>query len=132
MSPPVSSSGLRQTGNVLDKIQAELAETKRREDELRRQRRSVARSQPDLSNLDTREAEAEARETEEFESGEEVSIVCTQYTCILANCTHVHCSGGGGDPQPGLHPGQVRPHLSLGEQDPVREGGLSQDRGDHS
>ena len=71
----MSSSGLRQTGNVLDKIQAELAETKRREDELRRQRRSVARSQPDLSNLDTREAEVV--ETEEVESGEEVSIVCT-------------------------------------------------------
>ena len=62
---------------MLDKIQAELAETKRREDELRRQRRSMARSQPDLSNLDTREAEAEAVETEEMESGEEVSIVCT-------------------------------------------------------
>ena len=71
----MSSSGLRQTGNVLDKIQAELAETKRREDELRRQRRSVARSQPDLSNLDIREAEVV--ETEEMESGEEVSKVCT-------------------------------------------------------
>ena len=117
VSPPVSTSGLRQTGNVLDKIQAELAETKRREDELRRQRRSVARSQPDLSNLDTREAEAEAVETEEMESGEEVSIVCTHVH--MGNCTHVHCSGGGGDPQPGLHQGQVRPHLSLGEQDPV-------------
>ena len=71
----MSSSGLRQTDNVLDKIQAELAETKRREDELRRQRRSVARSQPDLSNLDIREAEVV--ETEEMESGEEVSKVCT-------------------------------------------------------
>ena len=85
VSPPVSTSGLRQTGNVLDKIQAELAETKRREDELRRQRRSVARSQPDLSNLDTREAEAEAVETEEMESGEEVSIGCTHVH--MGNCT---------------------------------------------
>jgi len=41
VSPPVGSVGNRQTGNVLDKIQAELAETKRREDELRRQRRDV-------------------------------------------------------------------------------------------
>lgn len=84
VSPPVSSSGLRQTGNVLDKIQAELAETKRREDELRRQRRSVTKSQPDLSNLDTRETETEPRDQEEVESGEEVSIGGV-YTC-----THVH------------------------------------------
>ena len=76
----------------MDKIQAELAETKRREDELRRQRRSVARSQPDLSNLDTREAEAEVVETEEMESGEEVSIEHSVYTCTLANCTHVTCT----------------------------------------
>lgn len=81
VSPPVSSSGLRQTGNVLDKIQAELAETKRREDELRRQRRSVTKSQLDLSNLDTREAEP--RDREEVESGEEEeeetpSLVCTR------------------------------------------------------
>ena len=88
VSPPVSSSGLRQTGNVLDKIQAELAETKRREDELRRQRRSVTKSQLDLSNLDTREAEP--RDQEEVESGEEVSIrgvyTCT---CTLTLCTHL-------------------------------------------
>lgn len=82
VSPPVSSSGLRQTGNVLDKIQAELAETKRREDELRRQRRGVTRSQPDLSNLGTRESEAETGDTEGAESGEEEeetpSLVCTR------------------------------------------------------
>ena len=78
MSPPVSTSGLRQTGNVLDKIQAELAETKRREDELRRQRRSMARSQPDLSNLEIRQTEAEAENTEVVESGEEVSITSDQ------------------------------------------------------
>lgn len=88
VSPPVSSSGLRQTGNVLDKIQAELAETKRREDELRRQRRSVTKSQPDLSNLDTRETEAEPRDQEEVESGEEVSIGGV-YTCTLTICTHL-------------------------------------------
>merc|ERR1719210_1240517 len=42
VSPPAVSSSLsREAGNVLDKIQAELAETKRREDELRRQRRDV-------------------------------------------------------------------------------------------
>ena len=80
VSPPVSSSGLRQTGNVLDKIQAELAETKRREEELRRQRRSVTRSQPDLSNIETRETEVETGDTEGAESEEEVS-----------HCTNVHC-----------------------------------------
>ena len=88
VSPPVSSSGPRQTGNVLDKIQvmimmmmmmmmmimmimiqAELAETKRREEELRRQRRSMSRSQPDLSILET---SAEAEEAGEADSGEEV------------------------------------------------------------
>ena len=86
VSPPVSSSGLRQTGNVLDKIQAELAETKRREDELRRQRRGVTRSQPDLSNLGTRESEAETGDTEGAESGEEVSH-CTHCTDKLYTCT---------------------------------------------
>ena len=79
VSPPVSSSGLRQTGNVLDKIQAELAETKRREEELRRQRRSMTRSQPDLSNIETRETEVETGDIEGAES-EEVS-----------HCTNVHC-----------------------------------------
>ena len=52
VSPPVGSSVTRQSpGNVLDKIQAELAETKRREDELRRARREMFRSQPDLSKV---------------------------------------------------------------------------------
>jgi len=52
VSPPVCSSATRQTpGNVLDKIQAELAETKRREEELRRARRDMFRSQPDLSKV---------------------------------------------------------------------------------
>ena len=78
VSPPVSSSGLRQTGNVLDKIQAELAETKRREEELRRQRRSVTRSQPDLSNIETRETEVETGDTEGTESEEEVSHCTVQ------------------------------------------------------
>ena len=46
----MGSSVTRQSpGNVLDKIQAELAETKRREEELRRARREMFRSQPDLS-----------------------------------------------------------------------------------
>ena len=54
MSPPAVSSSLsREAGNALDKIQAELAETKRREDELRRQRRHMFRSQPDLSKVET-------------------------------------------------------------------------------
>ena len=54
VSPPAVSSSLsREAGNVLDKIQAELAETKRREDELRRQRRHMFRSQPDLSKVET-------------------------------------------------------------------------------
>ena len=55
----------RQTpGNVLDKIQAELAETKRREEELRRARRDLVRSQPDLTKL---------QEMNEQESGENYS-----------------------------------------------------------
>jgi len=50
VSPPVGS--VRQsTGSVLDKIQAELAETKKREDELRKARRDMFRSQPDLSKI---------------------------------------------------------------------------------
>jgi hypothetical protein len=40
------------TGTVLDKIQAELAETRRREDELKRSRRQqLSRSQPDLTKV---------------------------------------------------------------------------------
>ena len=65
VSPPVCSSATRQSpGNVLDKIQAELAETKRREEELRRARRDMFRSQPDLSKV---------REDEAGESGENFS-----------------------------------------------------------
>ena len=55
VSPPVGSPSIRQHGNVIDKIQAELAETKRREDELKRQRRDMFRSQPDLTTLHTSE-----------------------------------------------------------------------------
>ena len=52
VSPPVGSSVTRQSpANVLDKIQAELAETKRREEELRKARREMFRSQPDLSRV---------------------------------------------------------------------------------
>lgn len=39
------------TGTVLDKIQAELAETRRREEELKRSRRQMSRSQPDLTKV---------------------------------------------------------------------------------
>merc|ERR1712018_126118 len=40
------------TGTVLDKIQAELAETRRREDELKRSRKQqLSRSQPDLTKF---------------------------------------------------------------------------------
>lgn len=38
-------------GSVLDKIQAELAETRRREEELRRSRKALSRSQPDLRKV---------------------------------------------------------------------------------
>lgn len=66
VSPPVGSSVTRQSpGNVLDKIQAELAETKRREDELRRARREMFRSQPDLSQVREEAATTEAEEAEE-------------------------------------------------------------------
>jgi len=59
VSPPVGSTMTRRDGNVIDKIQAELAETKRREDELRRQRRDMFRSQPDLRSIEDRVVEGE-------------------------------------------------------------------------
>merc|ERR1719495_2939795 len=59
VSPPVGT--VRQsTGSVLDKIQAELAETKKREDELRKARRDMFRSQPDLTKLLSKEKNSEA------------------------------------------------------------------------
>ena len=77
VSPPVGSSVTRQTpGNVLDKIQAELAETKRREDELRRARRNMFRSQPDLSRAG-QEDTAESGENYS-ESDAEVRIFPTE------------------------------------------------------
>jgi len=58
VSPPVGT--VRQsTGSVLDKIQAELAETKKREDELRKTRRDMFRSQPDLSKILEKEKSSE-------------------------------------------------------------------------
>ena len=77
VSPPVGSSVTRQSpGNVLDKIQAELAETKRREDELRRARREMFRSQPDLSKVreDTGLAEPDQTGDDQSESDIEVSF----------------------------------------------------------
>ena len=66
MSPPAAVAAVSRPsqGQVLDKIQAELAETKRREEELRRARRDMFRSQPDLSKV---------REDEAGESGENFS-----------------------------------------------------------
>jgi len=59
VSPPVGT--VRQsTGSVLDKIQAELAETKKREDELRKARRDMFRSQPDLTKILSKEKNSEA------------------------------------------------------------------------
>ena len=77
VSPPVGSSVTRQSpGNVLDKIQAELAETKRREDELRRARREMFRSQPDLSQVrqDTAHTETEEAGDDQSESDIEVNF----------------------------------------------------------
>ena len=77
VSPPVGSSVTRQSpGNVLDKIQAELAETKRREEELRRARREMFRSQPDLSQV-REETETEEGGDYQSESDIEVSFVIT-------------------------------------------------------
>ena len=74
MSPPVSSSQLtREAGNVLDKIQAELAETKRREDELKRQRRHMSRSQPDLSKVEAATEDSNIEEDPEIYSASDVS-----------------------------------------------------------
>lgn len=64
VSPPVGT--VRQsTGSVLDKIQAELAETKKREDELRKSRRDMFRSQPDLSKMLEKEKSNETGQMED-------------------------------------------------------------------
>jgi len=70
VSPPVGT--VRQsTGSVLDKIQAELAETKKREDELRKTRRDMFRSQPDLSKILEKEKNSEKDEEDQNEYLEE-------------------------------------------------------------
>jgi len=88
VSPPVGSTMIRRDGNVIDKIQAELAETKRREDELRRQRRDMFRSQPDLRSLEDRVEEGENLEkngsmaefsgSSDAEDEDAPSLVCTR------------------------------------------------------
>lgn len=66
VSPPVGT--VRQsTGSVLDKIQAELAETKKREDELRKSRRDMFRSTPDLSKLVGKEKSNETGQMEDLD-----------------------------------------------------------------
>merc|ERR1719483_1710738 len=66
VSPPVGT--VRQsTGSVLDKIQAELAETKKREDELRKARRDMFRSQPDLSKMLDKEKSSESDQIEDLD-----------------------------------------------------------------
>jgi len=66
VSPPVGT--VRQsTGSVLDKIQAELAETKKREDELRKARRDMFRSQPDLTKILGKEKTSENGQTDNLE-----------------------------------------------------------------
>merc|ERR1712106_978002 len=65
VSPPVGTVRAP-TGSVLDKIQAELAETKMREDELRRRRKDMSRSQPDLNKIlemEMKDAEEEVRQS---------------------------------------------------------------------
>lgn len=88
VSPPVGSTMTRRDGNVIDKIQAELAETKRREDELRRQRRDMFRSQPDLRSIEDRVEEGENLEnngnlaecsgSSDAEEEDAPSMVCTR------------------------------------------------------
>jgi len=88
VSPPVGSTMTRRDGNVIDKIQAELAETKRREDELRRQRRDMFRSQPDLRSIEDRVEEGENLEnngnlaeysgSSDAEEEDTPSMVCTR------------------------------------------------------
>merc|ERR1712025_1404588 len=69
VSPPVSTKK-QPTGSVLDKIQAELAETKQREDELRRARKDMFRSQSDLNKI----LEVEKKEEEEVVQVEEETV----------------------------------------------------------
>ena len=64
VSPPAAVAAVSRPsqGQVLDKIQAELAETRRREDELRRQRQprdSGGQHSLDTGDLDTGEGEGE-------------------------------------------------------------------------
>jgi len=73
VSPPVGT--VRQsTGSVLDKIQAELAETKKREDELRKTRRDMFRSQPDLSKILEKEKSSEKDEEDQTEYSDEPNV----------------------------------------------------------
>ena len=75
VSPPVGSSVTRQSpGNVLDKIQAELAETKRREEELRRARREMFRSQPDLGKVTEDTASTETEEAADNQSDSDIEV----------------------------------------------------------
>ena len=120
VSPPVGSSVTRQSpGNVLDKIQAELAETKRREDELRRARREMFRSQPDLSHLKEDAAHTEPEEAGEdhFESDIEVSF--SIQPSAVSRPERLSLPGGGQHPVSDAHQGKVSPDFCLGEQDPV-------------
>ena len=110
-------------GNVLDKIQAELAETKRREDELRRARRAMFRSQPDLSKVteDTALTDPDQTEDNQSDSDIEVSFVLSP-VCSLQSPdvrTERFILPGGRHPVPDAHQGEVSPDFSLGEQDPV-------------
>ena len=121
VSPPVGSSVTRQSpGNVLDKIQAELAETKRREDELRRARRAMFRSQPDLSKVteDTALTDPEQTEDNQSDSDIEVSFVVSSLQSAESRAERFILPGGR-HPVPDAHQGEVSPDFSLGEQDPV-------------
>ena len=79
VSPPVGTPSIRQHGNVIDKIQAELAETKRREDELKRQRRDMFRSQPDLTSCHTSEESFDGNTEDNYDDDNGNSEVFTKY-----------------------------------------------------
>ena len=64
---------------MLDKIQAELAETKRREDELRRARREMFRSQPDLSQVREDTGLTQTEEGADNQSDSDMEVRSSRY-----------------------------------------------------
>ena len=88
VSPPAAVAAVSRPsqGQVLDKIQAELAETKRREDELRRARREMFRSQPDLGKVTEDTASTETEEAADNQSDSDIEVRFTIQLLTVELC----------------------------------------------